>query len=116
MKRTATEELLGCIEYGDLERLLTPPSQEVLYLRGLISQLWTKDFFSALLDYLIVDIPTGTSAETINAMKYVLDTDGALVITVPTEVSQNIARKCIYVLKKGRVPVIGIVENLSDTH
>ncbi len=67
------------------------------------------------LDYLIFDIPTGTSSETVNALKYVPKIDGALVCTVPSAVSQNVARKCIYILNRAKVPTIGVVENMSDT-
>lgn len=67
------------------------------------------------IDYLICDIPTGTSSETVNILKYLPDISGALVTTVPSGVSQNVTRKCIYILKKARVPIIGVVENMSDT-
>lgn len=66
-------------------------------------------------DYLVVDIPTGTSSETVNILKYMPDIDSAVVITVPTAVSQNVARKCIYILKKSGTPVIGVIENMSET-
>ena len=67
-------------------------------------------------DYLIADIPAGTSSETVNILKYLPDITGALVITVPSGVSQNVARKCIYITRKAEVPVIGVVENMSDTN
>jgi len=66
-------------------------------------------------DYLICDIPTGTSSETVNILKYLPDISGALVTTVPSGVSQNVARKCLYILSKAGVPIIGVVENMSDT-
>lgn len=68
------------------------------------------------LDYLIIDVPAGTSTETVNALKYLPDLDGGLVVTVGSAVSQNVARKCIYILKKAGIPVIGVVENASRTH
>lgn len=67
-------------------------------------------------DYLVADIPAGTSSETVNILKFMPDVDGALVITVPSAVSQNVARKCIYMLRKANIPVIGVVENMSDAH
>lgn len=66
-------------------------------------------------EYLIADIPAGTSSETVNILKYMPDITGSLVITVPSGVSQNVARKCIYILRKAGVPIIGVVENMSDT-
>lgn len=67
------------------------------------------------LDYLVVDIPTGTSSETVNILKYIPDISGSFVVTVPSGVSQNVARKCIYILNQAKVPITGVVENMSDT-
>ena len=66
-------------------------------------------------EYLVVDIPTGTSSETVNILKYLPDIKGSFVVTVPSGVSQNVARKCIYILNKAKVPITGVVENMSDT-
>jgi ATP-binding protein involved in chromosome partitioning len=67
-------------------------------------------------DYLIADIPAGTSSETVNILKYLPEVTGALLITVPSGVSQNVARKCIYITRQAKVPLIGVVENMSDTN
>ncbi len=67
-------------------------------------------------EYLIADIPAGTSSETVNILKYMPDIAGGVVITVPSQISQNVARKCIYILKSARIPIIGVVENMSDTN
>lgn len=67
------------------------------------------------LDYLVCDIATGTSAETVNILKYLPRTDGALVVTVPSSVSQNVARKCLYILNNAGVPCLGVVENMSES-
>lgn len=66
-------------------------------------------------DYLIVDLPAGSSSETVNILKYMPGINTSVVITVPSEVSQNVARKCIYILRKAGVPIAGIAENMSDT-
>nr|CBX30511.1 hypothetical protein N47_K27510 [uncultured Desulfobacterium sp.] len=68
------------------------------------------------LDYLILDIPAGTSSETVNALKYLPDLDGGIVVTVGSKISQNVARKCIYILNKAEIPVIGVVENMGEVH
>lgn len=67
-------------------------------------------------DYLVADIPSGTSSETVNILKYMPDISSSLVVTVPSSVSQNVARKCIYILKKAGVPITGVVENMSTTN
>ncbi len=66
-------------------------------------------------DYLVADIPTGTSSETVNILKYMPDINSSLVVTVPSAVSQNVARKCISLLRKSNTPITGVVENMSDT-
>jgi len=66
-------------------------------------------------DYLVADIPTGTSSETVNILKYMPDINSSLVVTVPSAVSQNVARKSISILKKAGIPITGVVENMSDT-
>lgn len=68
------------------------------------------------LDYLILDIPAGTSSETVNALKYLPDLDGGVVVTVGSGISQNVARKCIYILNKAEIPIIGVVENMGEVH
>ena len=66
-------------------------------------------------EYLVADIPTGTSSETVNIVKYMPDINSSLVVTVPSAISQNVARKCIYILKKAGIPITGVVENMSET-
>jgi len=77
----------------------------------------TEEFLAAVdysdVDYLITDIPAGTSSETVNILKYLPGINSSLVITVPSEVSQNVARKCIYLLKKAGIPITGVVENMG---
>ncbi|MDT3699770.1 MAG: ATP-binding protein [Thermincola sp.] len=66
------------------------------------------------LDYLIFDIPAGTSSETVNVMKLIPDMDGSIVITVPSEVSQNVAKRAILVSQQAGVPVLGVIENMGS--
>lgn len=64
-------------------------------------------------DYLVIDIPAGTSSETVNVLKLIPDMDCSVVITVPSEVSQNVAKRAILISEKANVPVIGVVENMG---
>lgn len=63
------------------------------------------------LDYLIVDVPAGTSSDTVNVIQYIPEMDGATVVTVPSEVSQAVAYKAIVLLQKANIPVFGVFEN-----
>lgn len=64
-------------------------------------------------DYLVIDVPAGTSSETVNVLKYIPDLDGAVVVTVPSMVSQNVAKKAVLLCLKANIKVFGIVENMS---
>jgi len=65
-------------------------------------------------DYLIIDIPAGTSSETVNVIKLIPEMSGSIVFTVPSEVSQNVAKRAVLISQKANVPVIGIIENMSE--
>jgi Mrp family chromosome partitioning ATPase len=81
---------------------------------GLIKQFLT-DVDWGELDYLIVDTPPGTSDEHITAVQVLLATgvDGAVVVTTPQEVAMADVRKELNFCKKTKLPVIGLVENMS---
>lgn len=64
-------------------------------------------------DYLLVDMPPGTSSDAMNLMEYVPDLAGAVVVTIPSEVSQNVARKAALLCKKAGIRIFGIIENMS---
>lgn len=67
------------------------------------------------LDYLIVDTPPGTSDEHLSVVQYLSAArlDGAVIITTPQEVSLQDVRKEISFCHKVKVPIIGVVENMS---
>src|SRR3990172_9129601 len=64
-------------------------------------------------DFLIIDLPPGTSADSVNTMEFIPDIDGALVVTIPSVVSQGIALKAALLCKKANVRILGVVENMS---
>lgn len=65
------------------------------------------------LDYLVVDLPPGTSDEPLSIAQEIPDADGAVVVTTPQEVSLLDVRKSIAFAKAVRLPVLGIIENMS---
>jgi ATP-binding protein involved in chromosome partitioning len=64
------------------------------------------------LDYLIVDLPPGTGDVAISLTQTVPLT-GAIVVTTPSDVSLQDARKAIEMFRQVKVDVVGIVENMS---
>ena len=64
------------------------------------------------LDYLIIDLPPGTGDVQISLMQTAPIT-GAVVVSTPSEVSLEDARKAIHMFRQVRVNVLGVVENMS---
>jgi ATP-binding protein involved in chromosome partitioning len=64
------------------------------------------------LDYLIIDLPPGTGDAQLTLSQSAPLT-GAVVVTTPGEVSLIDARKGVKMFREVRVPVLGIVENMS---
>jgi ATP-binding protein involved in chromosome partitioning len=64
-------------------------------------------------DYLLTDIPAGTSSDTVNILQYIPEADGVVVVTIPSDVSQGVAHKAIVVCQKANLPILGVVENMS---
>ena len=64
-------------------------------------------------DYLLIDLPPGTSSDAVNLMEYIPDLTGMVVVTVPAAVSQGVARRATLMALEGGVEVIGVVENMS---
>ena len=66
-----------------------------------------------VLDYLVIDLPPGTSDEPLSIAQEIPDADGAVVVTTPQEVSLLDVRKSISFAKAVNLPVLGVIENMS---
>ena len=64
------------------------------------------------LDFLVVDLPPGTSDAPLTVMQ-VLDMDGFIVVTTPQELAKIDAKRSINMIRKLQVNVLGVVENFS---
>jgi ATP-binding protein involved in chromosome partitioning len=64
------------------------------------------------LDYLIIDLPPGTGDVALSLIQ-TAPLSGAVVVTTPSDVSLEDARKAINMFHQVRVPVLGLVENMS---
>lgn len=65
------------------------------------------------LDYLIVDLPPGTGDEPLSIAQLIEKIEGAVIVTTPQDVALISVRKSIKFAEILKVPVIGIVENMS---
>ena len=64
------------------------------------------------LDYLIVDVPPGTSDIQLSLCQLVPIT-GAVIVSTPQDVALNVAQKAIAMFRKLNAPVLGVIENMS---
>src|SRR5579863_8903379 len=64
------------------------------------------------LDYLIIDLPPGTGDVQLTLIQTTPLT-GAIVVTTPSDVSLEDARKAIHMFLQVRVPILGLIENMS---
>jgi len=65
------------------------------------------------LDYLFIDLPPGTSSDNVNILQHLPDLSGAILVTVPSLVSQGVARRAGVLALKADVEILGVVENMS---
>ena len=96
---------------------LTPPESAVVW-RGPMASSALKQFFSDALwgelDYLLIDLPPGTSDIHLTMVQTVPVT-GVVVVTTPQKVALADASKGIAMFKQSQinVPILGIVENMA---
>ncbi len=64
------------------------------------------------LEYLIIDLPPGTGDVQLSLMQSTKLT-GAVVVTTPSDVSLEDARKAVNMFHQVKVPVLGMIENMS---
>lgn len=65
------------------------------------------------LDFLLIDLPPGTSDEPLSVVQLIPDLTGAIIVTTPQEVALLDSRKAVNMVKAMKMPVLGIVENMS---
>lgn len=96
--------------------LLPNPDDAVIWRgpmkMGVIKQ-FLKDVVWGDLDYLIVDSPPGTGDEPLSVCQLIGSLDGAVVVTTPQKVAAVDVRKSISFCREMKVPVLGVVENMS---
>jgi ATP-binding protein involved in chromosome partitioning len=65
------------------------------------------------LDFLVVDLPPGTGDEPLTIAQLMPEADGAVIVTTPQDVALLDSRKSVTFAKALKLPVLGIVENMS---
>jgi ATP-binding protein involved in chromosome partitioning len=92
------------------------PGDKPLVWRGPMLHSVIQQFLRGVdwgeLDYLIIDLPPGTGDVQLSLIQSAPLT-GAVVVTTPSDVSLEDARKAVNMFDQVRVPILGIVENMS---
>ena len=66
------------------------------------------------LDLLVADLPPGTGDEILSILQSIPNIDGVVIVSTPQEVAVQDARRAIQLVNKMGVPVLGIIENMSE--
>jgi ATP-binding protein involved in chromosome partitioning len=117
--RMAAENRIEPIEAHGLKVIsvgfLNPGDKPVIWRGPMLHQI-IRQFLSQVewgkLDYLIVDMPPGTGDVALSLVQSVPLT-GAVVVSTPSDVSLQDARKAIEMFRQMKVDVVGVVENMS---
>ncbi|MGH9632592.1 MAG: Mrp/NBP35 family ATP-binding protein [Bryobacteraceae bacterium] len=92
------------------------PGDKPLVWRGPMLNSVIQQFLRGVdwkdLDYLVIDLPPGTGDVQLTLMQTAPVT-GSIIVTTPSEVSLEDARKAVLMFRQVRVEVLGIVENMS---
>lgn len=95
--------------------LLVEEGKSVVWRGPMIHKALAQFFEDVLwgdVDYLVVDLPPGTGDAQLSLSQLVPLT-GAVVVTTPQEVALIDVRKAVDMFRKVRVPILGVIENMS---
>jgi ATP-binding protein involved in chromosome partitioning len=92
------------------------PKQDAVIWRGPMLHKMVQEFLGRVdwgeLDYLVIDLPPGTGDIQLSLCQTIPLT-GAVIVSTPQDVALEVASKAILMFQKLKVPVLGIVENMS---
>lgn len=92
------------------------PGDKPLVWRGPMLHSVVQQFLRGVewgeLDFLVIDLPPGTGDVALSLIQTTALT-GAVVVTTPSDVSLEDARKAVNMFRQVRVEVLGLVENMS---
>jgi ATP-binding protein involved in chromosome partitioning len=97
--------------------LLLPSVESPVIWRGPLKMGAIRQFLGEVawgpLEFLLVDLPPGTGDESLSVLQLLPEMDGVVIVTIPSEVSQEVVKKAVTFARKMGVPIFGIVENMS---
>jgi ATP-binding protein involved in chromosome partitioning len=86
--------------------------------RGTVEMSVIREFISDVnwgpLDLLLIDMPPASSDKPPIIAQMIPELDGAVIVTIPSEISQFIVKKSVVFLSRElKIPIIGLIENMS---
>jgi ATP-binding protein involved in chromosome partitioning len=94
---------------------LNPGDKPIIWRGPMLHQI-VRQFLGLVewgrLDYMVIDLPPGTGDVVLSLVQTVPLT-GAVVVSTPSDVSLQDARKAIEMFRQMKVDVVGVVENMS---
>ncbi len=114
------QKLLPARTDGDIGiismNLLLPAEEEAVIWRGPMVSGAIRQFFTDVewgdLDYLIVDLPPGTSDAPLTVMQ-ALPVTGTILVTTPQALATMIVTKAVRLVKQLGGDILGVVENMA---
>lgn len=105
----------GGISVMSLNLLLDSETDPVVWrgpvISGAVKQFWTDVIWDDV-DFMFVDMPPGTGDVPLTVFQS-LPIDGIIIVTSPQELVSMIVEKAVNMAKLMKVPVLGLVENMS---
>jgi len=96
---------------------LLPPGDTPVIWRGPMKANAIDQFLSDVnwgeLDVLVIDSPPGTGDEPLSIIQRLPEMDGAVIVTTPQDVALSDAKRTVNFAHMLKIPVIGVVENMS---
>jgi ATP-binding protein involved in chromosome partitioning len=95
---------------------MVPPGEAVIWRGPMLHSAVTtfvRDTAWGNLDYLIIDMPPGTGDIALS-LSQLLPLTGAIIVCTPQEVALIDAIKAVGMFRKVKIPVIGLIENMSS--
>jgi Mrp family chromosome partitioning ATPase len=78
---------------------------------SVLNQFWQETDWGEI-DYMIVDLPPGTSDIPLTIMQ-TLPVSGAIIVSTPQDLVSMVVKKAVKMVQKMKIPVLGLIENMS---
>ncbi len=119
---TSIDDKIQPIIYSDKLKTVSvghmlPSESDTTIWRGPMKNNMIRQFMRDVnwgdLDFLIIDTPPGTGDEQLSMVQTVGDFTGVVIVTTPQDVSLIDVKKSISFCRQLKLPILGLVENMS---